>query len=401
MPSIGDRPSPRTSLRIVVLGSTGSIGRQTLDVVTRLRAEGRRIEVVALSAGLNVRLLSAQIETFAPRAASLAREDDAEALRKKHPTTRVLSGAEGLRRLAATEDADVVVNGLVGAVGLAPTLEALERRGRTVALANKESLVIGGELVRRTLADRGGRLLPLDSEHSGLRQCLDGGRAEDVARLVLTASGGPFLRTPLAELARVSAADALAHPNWSMGSRITVDSASMVNKAFEVIEARYLFGVPYEAIDVVVHPESVVHAMVEFRDGSVLAQLATHDMRIPIQYALTYPERVGTDLPRLSFANPRDFRFEPIDGDRFPAFSIVLEAARRGGSAPAAVNAADEVLVARFLRSEIPFTAIPLGLRQILDRWRSETSGDASSLEAVLRVDEWARQSASTLEFRA
>jgi len=379
--------------RIVLLGSTGSIGRQTLDVVDRLRLTGHGIEVVGLSAGRNVELLARQIESHVPQSVSVAEPDAARELQRRFPDLRVLHGDEGLRRIAGLDEVDMLVNGLVGAVGLAPTLEGL-KRGRTVALANKESLVVGGDLVRHALDEHGGRLFPLDSEHSGLLQCLEAGRSDDVTRVILTASGGPFLRMEVDALARATPAEALAHPNWSMGSRITIDSATMVNKAFEVVEAHHLFDLAYERIDVLIHPESFVHALVEYGDGSVIAQLATHDMRIPIQYALTYPERRSTELPRLALAEACALHFEPLDPDRFPAFAVVLSAARAGGSAPAAVNAADEVLVARFLRGEIPFTGIASGLSAVLDRWRSETRDEPISLDVLLEVDHWARDTA-------
>jgi 1-deoxy-D-xylulose-5-phosphate reductoisomerase len=377
-------------LRIAVLGSTGSIGQQTLDVVDRLRETGRSIDVIGLAAGRNVDLLASQIERHAPTFVSIRSEEHAERLRRRFPSVEILHGDEGLRRVAVS-DIDLLVNGLVGAVGLRPTLEALGR-GRVVALANKESLVVGGDLVREVLVTGSGRLFPLDSEHSGLLQCLEKGRGEDVARVILTASGGPFLRTPVDELESVTAEAALAHPNWAMGSRITVDSATMVNKAFEVIEARFLFDFDYGQIDVVVHPESIVHAFVEYRDGSVLAQLAAHDMRVPIQYALTYPERVGTDLPRVPFEVARGLGFEPLDPERFPAFAIVLDAGRRGGSAPAAVNAADEILVARFLQGRIRFTDIARGLRLVVKRWEDERREDSQTLDARLKTDRWARE---------
>ena len=396
---VGKRRVMKDPQRIVLLGSTGSIGRQTLDVVDRLRLTGHDIEVVGLSAGQNVELLAEQIESHAPHSVSVVEQDAARELQRRFPDLRVHHGDEGLCRIAGLDEADTIVNALVGAVGLAPTLEGLQR-GRTVALANKESLVVGGELVRHVLAEHGGRLFPLDSEHSGLLQCLEAGRSDDVARVILTASGGPFLRTESDALADVTPADALAHPNWSMGSRITVDSATMVNKSFEVIEAHHLFDLAYERIDVLVHPESIVHALVEYGDGSVIAQLATHDMRIPIQYALTYPERRFTGLPRLALGEEtRALHFEPLDSDRFPAFAVILSAARDGGSAPAAVNAADEVLVARFLRGEIPFTGIAAGLSAILDRWQSESRDGPISLDALLEVDRWARDAASEFEF--
>ncbi len=383
-------------LRLVVLGSTGSIGRQTLDVVDRLIRIGRPIDVVGLAAGQNVELLEQQIEVYRPSAVSVGSAEAATDLERRRPNLLVSHGNEGLAAVAGCEGVDLVVNALVGAVGLAPTLSALAL-GRAVALANKESLVVGGELVRSAIERSDGLLFPLDSEHSGLLQCLEAGRREDVARVTLTASGGPFLRLPVDRLDRVRPRDALDHPNWSMGARITIDSATMVNKAFEVIEAHFLFDLPYEQIGVVVHPESIVHAMVEYVDGSTIAQLAAHDMRIPIQYALTHPDRAGADLPRLTFDEVRDLRFEPLELDRFPAFSTVLTAGRVGGTAPAAVNAADEILVSRFLSEEIPFTRISDGLRVVLDRWRREAPRDAATLEDLLEVDRWARNVAASL----
>jgi len=381
--------------RIVVLGSTGSIGRQTLDVVDRLCRAGRPIEVVGLAAGRNVDLLEEQIASFEPRVVSVAAPEAAERLSRRS-SLRVLHGNEGLCELARLDGVDLVVNGLVGAIGLAPTLAALGV-GRPVALANKESLVVGGDLVRAALETGEGRLFPLDSEHSGLFQCLEAGRRADVERVILTASGGPFLRVDVDALERVTPSEALAHPNWAMGSRITIDSATMVNKGFEVVEAHHLFDLPYDRIDVVVHPESIVHAIVSYEDGSTIAQLAAHDMRIPIQYALTYPERVGTDLPRLAWGEKRNLTFEPLDEDRFPAFPVVIAAAEAGGSALAAVNAADEILVSRFLAGEIPFSGIARGLDAVVGRWRTEIDDISVTLEHLLAVDRWARDVAQVL----
>lgn len=384
-------------MRVVLLGSTGSIGTQALDVIERLRRNGRSIDVVGLAAGRNVDLLLEQAHAFSPSVLSIGSEDAVAGLQTALENTRVLHGERGLCELAGMNDVDLVVNALVGAAGLAPTLAALEL-GRSVALANKESLVVGGALVRAALETHGGRLFPLDSEHNALLQCLDAGHRKDVARVTLTASGGPFLRTSMEDLARVTPSQALDHPNWSMGSRITIDSATMVNKAFEVIEAHFLFDLPYDRIDVVVHPESLVHAWVEFADGSTIAQLAEHDMRIPIQYAFTYPERMDTDLPRLHLAD-QTLGFEPLDPERFPAFEIVLEAAILGGTAPAAVNAADEILIARFLREEIPFTGIAAGLATVLEHWKGRPPETALTLESLVEVDGWAREIAGTLSF--
>jgi len=382
----------QSARRLVLLGSTGSIGTQTLDVVDRLRETGHAFDVVALAAGSNTELLCEQIDAYEPRIACIASAGDVEMLKARYPAIEIVCGDDGLAQLAGLEDCDVVVNALVGAVGLAPTLAALDR-GRLVALANKESLVIGGKLVRDAIAENNGRLLPIDSEHNALLQCLEAGTHDEVERLVLTASGGPFLRVPPEELAAVTPGEALDHPNWTMGSRITIDSATMVNKAFEVIEAHYLFDLPYERIDVVVHPESTIHSLVEYRDGSVLAELAAPDMRIPIQYALTYPARPATGLSRLDLSSALSLHLEPLEPQRFPAFDVVLAAAARGGTAAAAINAADEVLVARFLEGMIPFSGIAAGLQRVLDTWEREQAPDDGipSLESLLDVDGWAR----------
>jgi 1-deoxy-D-xylulose-5-phosphate reductoisomerase len=390
----------RSTTNLVLLGSTGSIGVQTLDVVARLRHDGKAFRVVGLSAHTNHELLAEQIEAVCPRVVALAAGEGARWLRERFPHVRVLEGEDGLAELAAFDGVDVVVNAIVGAAGLAATLAALSC-GRTVALANKESLVIGGPLVRAALERHGGRLIPVDSEHSALLQCLDAGRRGDVRRLILTASGGPFLRLNPAARASATAGDALRHPTWSMGKRITVDSATLVNKAFEVIEAHVLFNVPYDRISTVIHPESIVHSLVEFRDGSILAQAATHDMRIPIQYALTYPERVDTGLPRLDIAALGRLEFRRLDEEQFPAFATVLAAALAGGSAPAAVNAADEVLVERFLRGDIVYEDLAIGLAVTLDRWRTEVADDNRRLDltAVESADRWARSIAVGLGF--
>jgi len=384
--------------RIVILGSTGSIGTQTLDVVERLNRAGHEFEVVGLAAGSNVDLLSEQIERFSPVVVSVAEEEGARALSERFPDLAVLSGNDGLEELACYPDVDLVVNALVGAIGLSPSLAALSC-GRRLALANKESMVIGGELVTELLRDKGGTILPIDSEHNAIFQSLRAGKHEEIERIIITASGGPFLNTPLEELASVSAQDALHHPNWAMGSRITIDSATMVNKAFEVIEAHHLFGVPYERIDPIVHPQSVIHSLVEYVDGSIIAELAASDMRIPIQYSLVYPQRIATDLPRLGLEEVSKISFEPLDPVRYPAFVTVLAAGVRGGSAPAAVNAADEVLVKRFLCGEIGFTKIAHGLRRIFDRWeeRDDTQSEDMSLDRIMEIDRWAREQASAM----
>ncbi len=388
------------STNLVLLGSTGSIGVQALDVVARLRRAGKAFRVVGLSAHTNHELLAEQIEAVRPRVVSLATGEGARWLRDRFPDVQVLEGDGGPAELAALEEVDVVVNAIVGAVGLAATLAALSRV-RTVALANKESLVIGGPLVRAALERHGGRLIPVDSEHSALFQCLDAGRKGDVRRLILTASGGPFLNLDPAARASATAEDAFRHPTWSMGRRITVDSATLVNKAFEVIEAHILFDVSYDRVSVVIHPESIVHSLVEFCDGSILAQAATPDMRIPIQYALTYPERVDTGLPRLDVAALGCLEFRRLDEEQFPAFATVLAAALAGGSALVAVNAADEVLVGRFLHGDIVYGDLAIGLAITLDRWRTEVADDGRPLDllTVESADRWARSIAAGLRF--
>jgi 1-deoxy-D-xylulose-5-phosphate reductoisomerase len=388
------------SRSVVLLGSTGSVGSQTLDVIDRLRQAGRMFEIVGLAAGANLERLSNQIEAYQPRAVSVAAGTDATTLAHRFPELQVVHGDEGPASLVRLDGVDFIVNALVGAVGLRPTLAALAA-DRTVALANKESLVIGGELVQIALSQSGGRLVPLDSEHSALFQCLEAGRRSDVSRLILTASGGPFLHTPCDALAAVTPAEALNHPNWTMGPRITVDSATLVNKAFEVIEAHYLFAIPYERIDVVIHPTSIVHSLVEYCDGSILAQLAARDMRVPIQYALTYPERVETGLRRLDLDTELQLSFRPLCEDRFPAFATVLSAAKAGGTALAAINAADEVLVYRFLHEEIPFTGIAKALEAVFAQWREEIApqDERLSLPRLLEVDRWARNQARDFLF--
>ena len=390
--------------RIALLGSTGSIGTQTLDVIDRLAQVGWEFEVVGLAAGSNTGLLIEQSERYRPRAVSIGAEEEVDRLRRCLPDgVEILHGSGGLLHLAEREDVDVLVNAVYGAAGLPPTLGALSL-GKTVALANKESIVIGGDLIRRLLAEHGGTLLSIDSEHHALHQCLHGHDPSDVLRLILTASGGPFLHTDPEDLAAVTPEDALRHPTWAMGRRITVDSATMVNKAFEVVVAHHLYDVEYDRIDVVIHPDSYVHSLVEFREGSIKAELGPRDMRIPIQNLLIDPHRVETGLPRLRLDEPLQLSFMPFEEARFPAYSAVIAAAREGGSALAAVNAADEVLVYRFLDGEILFTDIASGLEAVVDRWRIEKKDERDDrrpeLPRLLDVDRWARETARGLAYK-
>ena len=384
--------------KVVLLGSTGSIGTQTLDVIDRFRAVGIEFDIVGLSAGHDSEQFRSQIDRIQPRFIAVATEGDAAKLQAEYPFAEVVEGSEGLLCLARLDDVDLVINAVVGSVGLEPTLAALEL-DKTVALANKESLAIGGELIQDVLQKGSGRLLSVDSEHHALYRCLGDRPIEEVARLILTASGGPFLRTSEADLSKVTPEQALKHPTWSMGKRITIDCATMVNKAFEVIGAHRLFGIDFEHIDVVIHPNSWVHSLIEFVDGSMLAELGPRDMRIAIQGILCHPQRVSTDQASLPIERGLRIDFEPFSQSKYPAFGTVLRAARLGGSALAAINAADEILISCFLNREVSFPDIAAGLQRILDRWSQVIRPDEAEvdLKTLARVDAWSRDQARQL----
>ncbi|MEN8181411.1 MAG: 1-deoxy-D-xylulose-5-phosphate reductoisomerase [Myxococcota bacterium] len=378
--------------RLVLLGSTGSIGEQTLAVA---EAFPERYRVVALAAGSKVAKLAEQVQRFRPERVSVADEAGARALRESLPgaTVEIGWGEEGLLAVAQ-HPADLVVAGLVGAAGLPPTLAAIEA-GRDVALANKEVLVMAGALVLRQVHRHGVRLLPVDSEHSAIFQALQGQRPEDVARILLTASGGPFRTWPAERIARAGPEEALRHPNWAMGPKITVDSASLMNKGLEVIEARWLFDIDPERVDVVVHPESIVHSLVEFVDGQVLAQLGLPDMRAPIALALSYPERLPLGLPRLDLSALGALHFEAPDRKRFPCLDLAFEALSGGEAAPAVLNAANEVAVAAFLEGCIPFPGIAATNETVLGAFLAQEAGTRlGGLEDVLEADAWGRRAA-------
>ncbi|MGI8758566.1 MAG: 1-deoxy-D-xylulose-5-phosphate reductoisomerase [Acidimicrobiales bacterium] len=374
---------------VAILGSTGSIGTQALEVV---RAEPGRYEVVALAASTSVEALAAQVKEFRPAVAAMVGSSDAAALRALVPPgTEVLAGPGALAELAG--EADVVLNAVVGFAGLPVTLAALSA-GRRLALANKESLIAGGPVVQRVRATPGAEIIPVDSEHCALHQCLRAGRAEEVTRLVLTASGGPFRGRSAAELAGATIDDALAHPTWRMGPKVTIDSSTLMNKGLEVIEAHELFGVGYDHIEVVVHPQSVVHSMVEFSDGATLAQLSLPDMRLPIGYALAWPDRAAAPFGAIDWAALGSLDFEAPDLDAFPCLRLAVEAGRAGGSAPAWCNAVNEVAVAAFLEGLIPWTAIAEVLKAAL----SEHDGtEMDSVEAVVDVDRRGRELAAAI----
>ena len=374
---------------LAILGSTGSIGTNVLDVVDRLDG---RFEVTALAAGSNLPLLARQIETYRPRLVSVKNPSDAAVLRPlaRRRGIRLVCGPEGAEEVAVDERAETVVSAITGIAGFRPTLAAV-RAGKRIALANKESVVVGGELVVREAARSGARIVPVDSEHSGVFQCLAGVRRSRVRRIILTASGGPFFRTPARDLRTKRLEDVLRHPTWKMGKKVTVDSATLMNKGLELIEARWLFGLEPSRLAVLIHPQSLVHALVEMADGSVLAQMSAPDMRIPIQYALTFPERRDTSLPRLDLAAARTLEFHEVDEQRYPLFVLARRALEAGGSHPVALNAANETAVAAFLGGRVGFADIPGVVQGVLDRHRP---APADSLEAILAVDREARRAA-------
>jgi len=372
--------------RLAILGSTGSIGQQTLEVV---RSSGDRFQVIGLGAGRNLPLLERQIEEFQPRLVSIAEVDLTQSLRR--PEYELVS----LDALASHPDVDLVVIAISGKAGLSPTLAAIEA-GKSIALATKEVLVMAGEIVTAAARRRGMEILPIDSEPSAIWQCLRG-EEQRVARLILTASGGPFRQFSREQLAKVTSQQALEHPTWKMGKKITIDSATMMNKGFEVIEAHWLFDVPMEKIEAVVHPQSIVHSFVEFVDGSTKAQLSPPDMRLPIQYALFYPERPPSDLPRLDFSNIGPLTFEAPDLERFPCLRLALEAGQEGGTYTAVLSAADEAAVEFFLEQRIGFLDIATLVEDTLEQHQSIPH---PSLEEILAADAWARERASKIEIR-
>ena len=366
--------------KIAILGSTRSIGTQTLEVV---RANGD-IQVLGISAGRNIKKLEEQAREFCPRLVAVWEEDAARELRIKLQDTdiKVVSGMEGLLELASMEETEILVTAIVGMLGIRPTIEAI-RAGKDIALANKETLVTAGHLIMPMAEKYGVRILPVDSEHSAVFQCLNGERQEEIHKLLLTASGGPFRGRKRKDLEQVTLADTLKHPNWVMGQKITVDSATLVNKGLEVMEAKWLFDVELDQIQVVVQPQSVIHSMVEFKDGGIMAQLGTPDMRLPIQYALYYPERRYLDGERLDFAKLGQITFEEPDMETFLGLPMAVQAAREGGSMPTVFNAANELAVKKFLHEEIRFLDIYDIIGQSMERHKKTESPDLDEILAV------------------
>ncbi len=381
---IAKNPSKRT---IAVLGATGSIGTATLDVIKHL---GSPWSALGLSAHSQLDDLVRLANDFEPQlvAATCLRSSNGFDFSKLPKASKLLFGPESLIALATHPQVDTVVAAVVGSAGLASTLAAAEQ-GKRLALANKETLVVAGSLVRQALRQSGGELLPVDSEHSAIFQAIQAGSRHEVARVVLTASGGPFRTWTQSQIRDASVEDALAHPTWQMGRKISIDSATMMNKALEVIEARWLFDLPADKIQVVVHPQSIVHSMVEFVDGSVVAQLSPPDMRLPIQYALTYPDRTGSSCPKMDWTRSQTLDFEPADLDRFPALRLGWEVAERGGTCGVVVNAANEAAVELFLAGVIRFTEIVAACRRILDQHNFDPS---PRLDELMRLDRWARE---------
>lgn len=378
--------------RVSILGSTGSIGKSTLAVIGKYPD---RFKVVALAAGGNIDLLERQVRAFRPRIAAVVSEKAAAELRPRLSGmgVDVLSGVEGMISAAAAEEADITVSAIVGTAGLVPTMAAI-KAGKDVALANKEALVTAGEVVTAACREAGVALFPVDSEHSAIFQCLNAGAVKDIRRLILTASGGPFRNASKEDLERVTPAEALKHPNWNMGRKITIDSATLMNKGLEVIEARWLFGIGPERINVLIHPQSIVHSMVEYWDGSVVAQLGMPDMKGPIAYALSYPERLEGASPSLDLAKIGTLTFQEPDMSRFPCLSYAYEALKTGGTMPAVVSAANEAAVKHFLEGDIGFMDIPRVIRMTMD---AHQPGEVMTVDDALRVDIWARAKAEEI----
>jgi 1-deoxy-D-xylulose-5-phosphate reductoisomerase len=374
--------------RIAILGSTGSIGVNALDIIRR---NPSRFKVVALSAGRNTHLLKDQIEEFLPKIASVIDDQHATQLSDslgRSNGTSIRFGTEGYREVAAIGEADMVISAMVGSAGLIPTLEAIAA-GKDIALANKETMVMAGNLVLRMAKEKGVAILPVDSEHSAIFQCLVGHRHQDIRRIILTASGGPFLKMSREELSHVKPAQALKHPNWEMGKKITIDSASMMNKGLEVIEAKWLFDVDYDDIHVQIHPQSIIHSMVEYIDGSVVAQLGCPDMRIPIAYALSYPERFQCPAPPLDLLKVGALEFIKPDFDKFPNLRLAYEAGRTGGTMPAVLNGANEVAVEAFLEEKIGFTDMTAVIEKTIANHQCNIS---PTIDDILAADLWAKE---------
>lgn len=376
--------------KIAILGSTGSVGVNTLEVI---RGLPEQFQVVALACGKNLSLLREQVKQFKPSLVSVEDIEDAKTLKRTFPNLEVMSGDEGLTAVATFPESDLLVSALVGAKGIRPTIEAI-RAKKDIALANKEVLVSAGSLITSQARQYGVKLLPIDSEHSAIFQVLEENNYSAIEKITLTASGGPFLRRPIETFDSITSMDALKHPQWSMGKRITIDSATLLNKGFEVIEAHWLFNLPASQIDVVIHPQSIVHSLVSYRDGNTLACLSAPDMKAPISYALSHPNRFPTEVQRLNLVKVKELTFEEPPFDKFPLLRVAYECLKRGGFHPCILNAADEVVVDAFLKEKIKFTDIHPVIDKTLNNFKENLEFD---LENLLAVDRWARTEAIKL----
>ncbi|MCT4585479.1 MAG: 1-deoxy-D-xylulose-5-phosphate reductoisomerase [Peptostreptococcaceae bacterium] len=369
---------------ISILGSTGSIGEQTLDVI---RKNKDKFKVSSLAVNSNIDLLIKQIEEFKPKKVCVYDEDKYKLLKEKVNNIEIFWGMEGLLKLVKDEDVDIVITAVVGMIGLLPTLKAIEYK-KTIGLANKETLVTAGELVMKKAKENEVSIIPVDSEHSAIFQCLNGERNKDINKIILTASGGPFRGKKKEELLNITKKEALNHPNWSMGNKISIDSSTLMNKGLEVIEAKWLFDIDVEDIEVIVHPQSIVHSMVEFKDKSIIAQMGNPDMRVPIQYALTYPNRIENDFERLDFLKFNNLTFEKPDLNTFPCLNLAYEALKKGGTYACVLNAANEELVKLFLEDKIKFYDIPTLIEKTI---KNHNSIKSPELKDILNADLWAR----------
>ncbi|MFH1428156.1 MAG: 1-deoxy-D-xylulose-5-phosphate reductoisomerase [Candidatus Margulisiibacteriota bacterium] len=375
---------------IVILGSTGSIGTQTLDVINR---HPDKFKVLGLSAGNNIDLFIKQIKAYSPQIVVISNPKGRARLEKEFPNLQIVSGPDALATLASNPRADLVVISLVGAMAIEPALKAINA-GKDIALATKEVLVAAGEIITKAARENKVNIYPIDSEHSAIAQCIGTARPTDINKIILTASGGPFLNWAADRLKDVTPADALKHPNWDMGAKITIDSATMMNKGLEVIEAYWMFSIPLDKIEVVIHPQSIVHSMVEFVDGSVIAQLGVPDMRLPIQYALSMPDRWPAEFPRLDFTQQRHLDFYPVDYNKYPALSLAYKAIAGGGTMPAVLNAANEAAVDLFLQKKIGFIDISSLVSEVMGQHKPVAD---MSLDAIQQADRWAREQVQEL----
>lgn len=371
--------------KISILGSTGSIGLQTVEIV---RDHLDKFKIIGIAAMSNIEKLEEQINEFKPEIVAVFNEEKAKILASKiNEETKIVSGMQGLIEVATHEKVDIVLNSVVGSVGMIPTYHAI-RSKKNIALANKETLVVAGKIIMQEAIENNVSIIPVDSEHSAIFQCLQGESTKDIEKIILTASGGPFRKMSKENLKSAKYFDALKHPNWDMGRKISIDSATLMNKGLEVIEAKWLFDISYEDIDVVVHPQSIIHSMVEFSDSSVIAQMGLPSMKLPIQYALTYPTREKSSIPKLKLSEIRTLTFEEPDLDRFPCLKLAYDAIKIGGTMPCVLNGANEVLVSKYLKDEISFYDIPKYVEKAMNK---HSSFDYTSLDELLEVDKWVR----------